>query len=61
MKNLKIREIMTKSRFKQYEIAEAMGLQESAFSKMLRKELNENQIEKILSAIQNLKMGCNEI
>ena len=61
MKNLKIREIMTKSRFKQYEIAEAMGLQESAFSKMLRKELNESQIEKILSAIQNLKMECNEI
>lgn len=60
MKNLKIKEIIRQSRFKHYEIAEAMGLRDTSFSKMLRKELNESQVERVQNAIQSLKMGCNE-
>lgn len=40
MKNIKIKDIIKKSRFKHYEIAEAMGLQDSSFSRMLRNEHN---------------------
>lgn len=61
MQNLKIKEIIKKSRFKHYEIAEAMGLCDTSFSKMLRKELNDNQVKRVLNAIQTLKMRCNEI
>ena len=54
MKNEEIREKMRKKRIYSYEVAEAMGLSESAFSRKLRKELPQDEKDKILEAIQRL-------
>lgn len=54
LKNLKIRKIIEQSRFKHYEIAEAMGINETSFSRLLRKELSESKFTEILNTIKNL-------
>ncbi len=55
MQNLKIKEIIKKSRFKHYEIANVMNLTEGSFSRMLRNELTTEQFERVINAIQHLK------
>ena len=55
LKNAQIRTIIENSRLKKYEIASEMGIAETSFSRMFRKELTQKQIEKISAAIQKLK------
>ena len=54
MQNLKIRELIKKSRLKHYEIAEELGINETSFSRLLRKELSENKFIEVSNAIKSL-------
>lgn len=58
MSNSKIKEIIKKSRFYNYEIAEAIGITEYTFSKWFRKSLTQEQQEAIVKAIDKLKGGA---
>lgn len=56
MFNLEIRDALKKSRVYGYEVAEALGVPETSFSRsMARKELSAEQKEHILSVIEILK------
>lgn len=54
MANEQLRKKIKKSRIFHYEIAGALGITESAFSKLLRAEMEEQQKVKIVSAINKL-------
>lgn len=56
--NMKIREKAKNSGVRLWQIADALGVQESLFSKKLRKELTEEEQEKILSIIDDLEKGA---
>ncbi|MDL2280826.1 hypothetical protein LJC10_03070 [Selenomonadales bacterium OttesenSCG-928-I06] len=55
MTNIEIKELIKTSRFKNYEIAATLGIAETSFSRMFRKQLSEQQIEKIKQAIEVLR------
>lgn len=59
MANLEIREEIRKSRLFHYEIVDALGVSESAFSKWLRSEMDAERKEKIIRAIESIR-GANE-
>ena len=42
---------------RQWQVAEAVGMNESAFSRKLRKELPDSEKEKILAAIKKIAEG----
>ena len=52
--NMKIREEARNSGVRLWQVADALGIQESMFSKKLRKELSEEEQVKILSIIDEL-------
>lgn len=52
--NMKIREKARNSGVRLWQIADALGMQESLFSKKLRKELPEDEQERILSIIDSV-------
>ena len=54
MSNLEIRKEMKKHRLFNYEVAEAMGISEFTLSRKLRKELPQEEKEKILQIIDQL-------
>lgn len=56
--NMKIREKARNSGVRLWQIADALGMQESLFSKKLRKELPEDEQESILSIIDDLAKGA---
>ncbi|MEF2877349.1 MAG: hypothetical protein U0N90_02930 [Blautia sp.] len=55
MKNLEIRESIKKNRLFHYEIAEFLGISESALSKWFRTEMDPEKTAKILQAIEYLR------
>lgn len=55
MKNNDIRQEVQKANVKLWQIAEKLGVTDSTFSKMLRKELSAEQKEKIFTIIATLK------
>ena len=55
MKNLELRDAIKKSRVFHYEIAEAMGMSEVAFSKLLRTELSADKKEQVMSVVDKLR------
>lgn len=57
MRNEEIKAIMKTSRFFNYEIASNIGVSEIAFSQWFRKELTDEQQNKIIAAIEELKKG----
>lgn len=57
MKNLDVRAAIKSSGFKQWEIAEAYGICEWSFSRLLRKELPNEVKQRIYNAIEQLKNG----
>ena len=57
IKNLKIKEVIAKSRLKHYEIATALGIRDTSFSRMLREELTESQFIRVLDAIKKIQKG----
>lgn len=56
--NMKIREKARNSGIRLWQIADALGMQESLFSKKLRKELPEDEQERILNIIDDLAKGA---
>lgn len=55
MANIKIRDAIKKARLFHYEIADKLGMSESAFSKLMRTELTPEKKEKILQAINKIQ------
>ena len=55
MTNVEIRVEMTKKGLKQWELAQLLGISESAFCRKFRKELPEDEKQKILELIHNNK------
>ena len=56
--NMKIREKARSSGIRLWQIADALGMQESLFSKKLRKELSAEEQERILGVIEQLSKGA---
>jgi len=57
MKNLDIRKLMEEKRVKGYEVAIAIGVAETSFSRMLcRREMSEMEKEKVIAAINSFDM-----
>lgn len=52
MCNMEIRIEMTKNNLKQWQVASLLGVSESVFSRRFRKELPQEDKEKILNAIK---------
>ena len=57
MHNVELRQKIRASHFFCYEIAAAMGISEYTFSKWLRRELTDEQRERVYAAIEALKGG----
>ena len=55
MRNKEIKESLKKANIYQWEVAEVMGISETAFSRNMRHELPEEEKQKIYSAIEELK------
>ncbi|GGF24271.1 hypothetical protein GCM10010954_23940 [Halobacillus andaensis] len=55
MKNKDIREAISKAGLRHWQVAEAYGIHEGNFSRLLRKELSPDQKEKVFLVIQKLK------
>ena len=55
--NYLVKELIKNSRFKQYEIAAQIGISEFNFSRWFRRELTPEQVEKVKTAIAELKAG----
>nr|DAV15792.1 MAG TPA: Regulatory protein [Caudoviricetes sp.] len=55
MANIEIRDAIKKARLFHYEIADELGMSESAFSKLMRTELTPEKKEKILQAINKIQ------
>lgn len=54
-KNIDLRTAVLKSGVKWYQIADAMGRQESSLSRMLRRELTSEQKKEILEIVETIK------
>lgn len=61
MKNVEIRSAYMQAGIKQWQLAEALGLSETHFSRKLRKELPQEEKEKILDTIQRLAKEKKEV
>ena len=57
MKNMDIRVAAEKARVRLYEIAEALNITDSSFSRRLRKELSEAEKQRIRQIIADLRQG----
>ena len=57
MKNAEIKRTIWASPFREYEIAEEIGISEYTFCRWFRRELSEEQKEQILNAITALRAG----
>jgi len=55
MNNLRIRQAAARARVRFWEIAKALGLTDSTFSRKLRSELPESEQQLILGIIEQLK------
>lgn len=55
--NYLVKKLIKNSRFKQYEIAAQIGISEFNFSRWFRRELTPEQVEKVKTAIAELKAG----
>lgn len=57
MNNINIRVEMTKCNLKQWQVAALLGIDESVFSRKLRKELPEEEQNRIISIIEANRKG----
>ena len=55
--NIEIRNAIFTNNIKKWEIANALGVTDSTFSRMLRTEMSEKTKNKILEIIKNYKKG----
>lgn len=61
MANFKIRSAFMQAGIKQWQLAEALGISETHFSRKLRRELPAEETEKILSVIARLSQQKQEV
>lgn len=59
MNNMEIRTELLKVGMKQYELAELLGIADSALSRKLRKELPDEEKQRILEIIRGKEEGTN--
>lgn len=59
MRNIDLRLAISEARLRHYEVAQVLGVSDSAFSKMLREELTGEKRDQVLKAIQQLTGGAN--
>ena len=57
MENLNIRQKIKEAGLKQWEVAEAYGISEGNFSRLMRRELSPERRQRVLDAIERLKEG----
>ncbi|WKY47153.1 hypothetical protein Q5O24_12405 [Eubacteriaceae bacterium ES3] len=55
MKNKEIKETLKKAKIFQWQVAESLGIGETALSRMMRHELPEEDKKQIIEAIEELK------
>lgn len=55
MNNIEIREAIKESGFKHWQIADMIGIADTTFCRMLRRELTEDKKQEILTAMQIAK------
>jgi predicted XRE-type DNA-binding protein len=55
MKNIDIRNLIAQKRLKHYEVAEALGVEDSTFSRWLYHELPEEKKKRIIEAINSIE------
>lgn len=55
--NVEIRNQIFSNNLKKWKVAEMLGITDSSFSRMLRKELSEEQKNKIMNIIERMKKG----
>lgn len=55
MNNIEIRKAIKESGFKHWQIADIIGVADTTFCRMLRRELSEDKKQEILTAIQTAK------
>lgn len=60
MNNLEIRTAIMQAQLHQWQVAKALGISESVFSRRLREEMSEATKEQVLQAIKDLTGGANE-
>ena len=60
MKKEEVKLIMKKNRVKQWEVAEAMGISKFTLCRWLRKDLKGKQLERLNSAIKQVRSGKEE-
>ena len=53
--NIEIRQAINDKRLKYYEVADALGIHAESLSRMLRKELDGEQKQRVLDAIESIK------
>lgn len=53
--NIEIRQAINDKRLKYYEVADALGIHAESLSRMLRKELDGEQKQRVLDAIKSIK------
>jgi transcriptional regulator with XRE-family HTH domain len=56
VKNIEIRNLIKQKRLKHYEVAEAIGISEYTLSKWLHSEMTAERKEKVLQAIESIKV-----
>ena len=59
--NVEIRNRAKEKGVKLWRVAEALGMADSAFSRKLRHELEEEEKNRVLSAIEQLAAGAGEV
>lgn len=57
MANEDVKRILRKNGVYHYQVADALGLQDSAFSRLLRKDLTEEKKREIYAAVERLTGG----
>ena len=53
--NIEIRQAISDKRLRYYEVADALGIHAESLSRMLRKELDGEQKQRVLDAIKSIK------
>ena len=53
--NIEIRQAINDKRLRYYEVADALGIHAESLSRMLRKELDGEQKQRVLDAIKSIK------
>lgn len=61
MNNVEIRGLCFRYGLKQWQVAEAIGMNESVFSRKLRRELPQEDKQRIMEAIERLARGGQEV